>query len=174
MGSNLEGALLDQRYEIQARLASGGMSVVYRAWDNRLCRLVAIKAIREPVTNDVTRLARFRREARTAAQLRSPYIVEPYDFFKEHDDYFLVMELVDGLHLKNYILARGRLAPADALLIGEQVCLALSVAHQHGFLHRDIKPQNILLDRSGNVKLADFGIVRVVAARGLTTEGIVL
>jgi eukaryotic-like serine/threonine-protein kinase len=174
MGSNFDGTLLDERYEIQARLASGGMAVVYRAWDTRLCRPVAIKAIRESATDDVTRLARFRREARTAAQLHSPYIVEPYDFFKEHDGYFLVMELVDGLHLKNYILARGRLAPADALLIGEQVCLALSAAHQHGFLHRDIKPQNILLDRSGNVKLADFGIVRVVAARGLTTEGIVL
>ena len=174
MGSDFEGALLDERYEIQARLASGGMSVVYRAWDNRLCRPVAIKAIRESEVSDVTRLARFRREARTAAQLRSPYIVEPYDFFKEHDEYFLVMELVDGLHLKNYILARGRLAPADALLICEQVCLALTEAHQHGFLHRDIKPQNILLDPSGNVKLADFGIVRVVAARALTTEGIVL
>jgi serine/threonine protein kinase len=174
MGSNFEGALLGERYEIQELLAAGGMAVVYRGWDNRLCRPVAIKVIRESETNDVTRLARFRREARTTAQLRSPYIVEPYDFFNEHDDYFLVMELVDGLHLKNYILARGRLASADALLIGEQVCLALTEAHQHGFLHRDIKPQNILLDRSGNVKLADFGIVRVAAARSLTTEGIVL
>jgi serine/threonine protein kinase len=168
------GTLLAGRYGVQARLAAGGMAVVYRAWDYRLSRPVAIKSLRDADQKDLTHIARFRREARTAAQLHSPYIVESYDFFHERDGYYLVMELVEGLNLKNYILARGRLAAADALLIAEQVCLALMEAHRHGFLHRDIKPQNILLDQFGNVKLADFGIALVATARALTTEGIVL
>ena len=174
MELNSDGTLLAGRYRVQARLAVGGMAVVYRAWDYRLSRPVAIKALRDTDQNNVTHIARFRREARTAAQLHSRYIVESYDFFRERESYYLVMELVEGLQLKNYIHARGRLAAADALLIAEQVCLALTEAHRHGFLHRDIKPQNILLDQSGNVKLADFGIARVAAARALTTEGIVL
>jgi serine/threonine-protein kinase len=130
--------------------------------------------LRDADQQDVTHIVRFRREARAAALLHSPYIVESYDFFCEASHYFMAMELVEGLHLKNYIVARGKLASADALLIAEQVCLALVAAHELGFLHRDIKPQNILLDSSGNAKLADFGIVHIAAARGLTTDGIVL
>jgi eukaryotic-like serine/threonine-protein kinase len=174
MGLNLEGALLAERYEIQTRLASGGMSVVYRAWDRHLLRPLAIKVLRDADESDVTRIARFRREARVASLLHSPYIVESYDFFFEAAHYFMAMELVEGPHLKSYIVARGKLASDDALLIAEQVCLALVEAHELGFLHRDIKPQNILLDSSGSAKLADFGIVRIAAARGLTTDGIVL
>src|SRR5215469_5877642 len=174
MGLNLEGALLAGRYEIQTRLASGGMSDLYRAWDRRLLRPTAIKMLRNADQQDVTRIARFRREARAASLLHSPYIVESYDFFCEDAHYFMSMELVEGPHLKNYIVARGKLASEDALLIAEQVCLALVEAHELGLLHRDIKPQNILLDSSGNAKLADFGIVRIVAEGGLTTDGIVL
>ncbi len=174
MGLNLEGALLAERYQVHTRLAAGGMSVVYRGWDTRLCRPVAIKILRETDQPDVTDIARFRREARAAAVLHSPYIVESYDFFCEDSHYYMAMELVQGPHLKQYIFARGKLAPADALLIAEQVCLALMEAHEHGFLHRDIKPQNILLDRSGNAKLADFGIVHIAAANALTNDGIVL
>jgi eukaryotic-like serine/threonine-protein kinase len=174
MGLNLEGSLLAERYEIQARLASGGMSVVYRAWDRHLLRPLAIKVLRDSDQLDVARIARFRREAHVASLLHSPYIVESYDFFCEAAHYFMAMELIEGPHLKSYIMARGKLASDDALLIAEQVCLALVEAHALGFLHRDIKPQNILLDSSGNAKLADFGIVHIAAARGLTTDGIVL
>lgn len=174
MGLNIEGALLAGRYQVDTRLAAGGMSVVYRAWDTRLCRPVAIKVLRDGDHEDITRIARFRREARAAALLHSPYIVESYDFFAQDAHYFMAMELVDGPHLKKYILARGRLAPVDSLLIAEQICLALVEAHEHGFLHRDIKPQNILLDQSGNAKLADFGIVHMADARSLTSDGIVL
>ncbi|MGO8949889.1 MAG: protein kinase domain-containing protein, partial [Ktedonobacterales bacterium] len=174
MGLNFEGTLLAERYQVRTRLAAGGMSVVYRAWDNRLCRPVAIKVLREVEQEDITRIARFRREAHAAALLHSPYIVESYDFFSQDNHYFMAMELVDGPHLKKYILARGRLAPVDSLLIAEQICLALVEAHGHGFLHRDIKPQNILLDNTGNAKLADFGIVHMADVRGLTSDGIVL
>ena len=174
MATNFEGVLLAGRYEVVQHIATGGMSVVYRAWDHRLRRPVAVKMLRDSDQLAVTHIARFRREARTAALLHSPFAVESYDFFEEQGHYFLVMELVEGTHLKNYIIARGRMAVPDALLIAEQVCEALAVAHEHGFLHRDIKPQNILLDPSGNAKLADFGIVHVAAARSLTTDGIVL
>jgi len=129
MGQNLEGTLLAGRYEIQDRLASGGMSVVYRAWDQHLLRKVAIKVLRATDPQDVTNVTRFRREARVASLLHSPYIVESYDFFCEAAHYFMVMELVEGPHLKSYIVARGKLASADALLIAEQVYLSLGVAH---------------------------------------------
>ena len=174
MATNLEGALLAERYQVHTRLAAGGMSVVYRAWDTHLCRPVAIKALRSDSPGSSAEIARFRREAHAAALLQSPYIVESYDFFRQDRRYFMAMEFVEGPHLKQYILARGKLAPVDALLIAEQVCLGLEEAHAHGFLHRDIKPQNILLDSSGNAKLADFGIVHIAAAHHLTSEGIVL
>jgi hypothetical protein len=170
----LEGTTVGGRYELRTHLATGGMSAIFRGWDHRLARPVAIKLLRPSEHAEPQAIERFRREARTAASLVSPHIVEVYDFFEEHDAHYLVMELVEGQDLKRHIIERGPLPPAEALAIGAQVCRALRVAHAQGFIHRDIKPQNVLLTPTGEAKLADFGIVYVPRARGFTAGGIVL
>lgn len=174
MWTALEGMTVAARYKLQDHLATGGMAAVFRAWDHRLNRPVAVKVLRqlndaEPVANE-----RFRREARAAAALLSPYIVEVYDFFEECGCYYLVMELVDGINLKQHIVQRCVLSPTEALPIVIQVCRALEVAHERDFIHRDIKPQNILLAPCGTVKLTDFGIVHIAHARSFTASGMVL
>ncbi len=174
MAAALEGTTVGRRYEIRRHLAAGGMSLVYRGWDHRLNRPVAIKMLRQFEDLRPRDVLRFRREARTAAMLHCPQIVEVYDFFEEEDGSYLVMELVEGVNLKERLARSGPLPPAEALSIAAEVCEALDCAHARGFIHRDIKPQNILLADTGAVKLTDFGIVHVADATHFTTTGMVL
>jgi serine/threonine protein kinase len=184
--SEYEGALIAGRYEIREHIATGGMASVFKTWDHRVERLVAIKILRSLDKNDLRTVERFRREARAAAQLAHPNAVTIYDFVEEFGQYFLVMEYIHGPTLKQLIGQRRHLLAHETLEIAAQVCAVLQVAHARGFIHRDIKPQNIMLAASGTpanvansannllVKLTDFGIVRVAEEAGLTNSGIVL
>lgn len=174
MWTALEGVTVASRYELRAHLATGGMAAVFRGWDHRLCRPVAVKVLHQLESADPSDIERFRREARSTAALQSPYIVDVYDFFRDDGCYYLVMELIEGINLKEHLARNGPLAPEDGFPIAIQVCRALQVAHSHGFIHRDIKPQNILLEPSGLAKLADFGIVHIPRARSFTSSGMVL
>lgn len=170
----LEGVTVAGRYELQEYLANGGMATVYRAWDHRLARPVAVKVLRQLEDADPFAVERFRREAHAAAALRSPYIVEVYDFLEEDGCHYLVMELVEGINFKREIVERGPLPAAHVVAVAIQVCRAIQAAHEHGFIHRDIKPQNVLLAPSERAKLTDFGIVHISQASSFTTTGIVL
>jgi len=183
--SQFEGTLIAGRYEIREHVATGGMASVFKTWDRRVERIVAIKVLRTLDKNDLRAVERFRREARAAAALAHPNAVTIYDFVEELDQYFLVMEYIQGPTLKQLIGQRHQLQPREALEIAAQVCAVLQVAHERRFIHRDIKPQNIMLASSGAtgggigaggilVKLTDFGIVRVAEEQGLTASGIVL
>lgn len=174
MWNALEGVTIGGRYELQSYLATGGMAAVYRAWDHRLARPVAVKVLRQLDDAEPLAIERFRREARATAALRSPYIVEVYDFFEEDGCHYLIMELVAGINFKQQIVERGPLPPAHVVAVAMHVCRALQAAHDHGFIHRDIKPQNILLAPDGTAKLTDFGIVHIAQASSFTTGGIVL
>jgi serine/threonine-protein kinase len=160
------------------------MASVFKTWDHRVERIVAIKILRSLDKNDQRAVERFKLEARAAAALAHPNAVTIYDFVEEMDQYYLVMEYIHGPTLKQLIGQRRQLQPREAIEIAAQVCSVLQVAHARGFIHRDIKPQNIMLAWSGGtsslsdggawVKLTDFGIVRVAEAAGLTNSGIVL
>jgi hypothetical protein len=174
MWSSLEGLVVGGRYELGGHIATGGMAVVFKGWDHRVERPVAIKMLRqlEHATSDA--VSRFQREAHAVATLNHPNVVRAYDFFEEHGCAYLVMELVDGPNLKQWLRHHGRLQQVEAIEIAEQVCAALAAAHARGFIHRDIKPQNILLDPSGPAKVADFGIVHIRRGATLTADGMVL
>src|SRR6266480_1730911 len=162
------------------------MASVFKTWDHRVERIVAIKVLRSLDKNDSRAVERFRREARAAAALAHPNAVTIYDFVEEVGQYFLVMEYIHGPTLKQLIGQRRQLQARETIEIAAQVCAVLQVAHARGFIHRDIKPQNIMLVWSGGnsggglsdggawVKLTDFGIVRVAETAGLTNSGIVL
>src|SRR5579875_1177006 len=161
------------------------MASVFKTWDHRVERIVAIKVLRSLDKNDLRAVERFRREARAAAALAHPNAVTIYDFVEEMGQYFLVMEYIQGPTLKQLIAQRRQLQAREAIEIANQVCAVLQVAHARGFIHRDIKPQNIMLALSTGVagglseggawvKLTDFGIVRVAEDAGLTNSGIVL
>src|SRR5438876_325960 len=184
--NQFEGTLIAGRYEIREHIATGGMASVFKTWDHRVERIVAIKILRSLDKNDARAVERFRREARAAAALAHPNAVTIYDFVEESGQYFLVMEYIHGPTLKQLVGQRRQLQPREAIEIAAQVCSVLQVAHARGFIHRDIKPQNIMLTWSGGgnggslgdggawVKLTDFGIVRVAEDAGLTNSGIVL
>jgi len=184
--NQFEGTLIAGRYEIREHIATGGMASVFKTWDHRVERIVAIKVLRSLDKNDSRAVERFRREARAAAALGHPNAVTIYDFVEEAGQYFLVMEYIHGPTLKQLIGQRRQLQAREAIEIAAQVCAVLQVAHTRGYIHRDIKPQNIMLAWSGGnaagglgdggawVKLTDFGIVRVAETAGLTNSGIVL
>ena len=177
MLNQFEGTLIAGRYEIRSHIATGGMASVFKTWDHRVERIVAIKVLRSLDKSDLRAVERFRREARAAAALAHPNAVTIYDFVEEMGQYFLVMEYIPGPTLKQVIGQQHQLPAREVLDIAAQVCAVLQVAHMRGFIHRDIKPQNIMLTSSGTgnlVKLTDFGIVRVVEDAGLTNSGIVL
>src|SRR5215469_4449353 len=181
-----DGRLIGGRYEVREHIATGGMASVFKTWDHRVERFVAIKVLRSLDKNDLKAVERFRREARAAASLVHSNAVTIFDFFEETGQYYLVMEYIHGPTLKQLIGQRRHLHPHETLEIASQVCSVLQVAHNRGFIHRDIKPQNIMLASSGAsinnsvgagnllVKLTDFGIVRVAEEAGLTNSGIVL
>lgn len=163
--------LIAGRYELLGRLGTGGAATVYRARDVRLDRTVAVKVLHEQLASDPDFLARLQREARVAASLNHPNVVDVYDYGAEGDTAYIVMPFVGGGSLKERILAQGRLTATEATDIARQVLSALAAAHANGLVHRDVKPQNVLLTTDGIVKLADFGIVHMPAQAELTQQG---
>ena len=155
-----EQRLLGGRYLLRDKVGTGGMATVYRAQDQVLDRTVAVKIMLPQYAGDATFAARFKQEAQAAAGLSSPYIVGVYDWGKDGDTYYIVMEYLRGTDLKSGIRSHGALDPKKVAQIGSQICGALSVAHKHEIIHRDIKPQNIMVLPDGNIKVMDFGIAR--------------
>ncbi|HET6500454.1 MAG TPA: Stk1 family PASTA domain-containing Ser/Thr kinase [Amycolatopsis sp.] len=177
--TGLAGTLLERRYRVDSLLARGGMSSVYRGTDTRLDRPVAIKIMDPRFADDRSFVERFEREARSAARLHHPNIVTVHDQGVDGEHAFLVMELVEGGTLRDLLDQRGRLDGALALTVTEQMLEALSAAHEAGLVHRDVKPENVLIGRTGTppvgvVKVADFGLVRAVASSGATSSSVIL
>lgn len=161
--ANIEkGTVFGDRYIVQSQVGTGGMATVYRGIDNVLDRPVAIKVMLPQYANDPAFAQRFKQEAQAAAALQNPYIVQVYDWGRDNatGTYYIVMEYLRGTDLKTGIRSHGALAPRKVAQIGAQVCSALSVAHAHDIIHRDIKPQNIMIQPSGDAKVMDFGIAR--------------
>lgn len=152
--------VLGGRYTVLDKIGIGGMATVYRGMDNVLGRQVAIKTMLPQYAADPSFAARFKQEAQAAAALQSPYIVGIYDWGKDDDTYYIVMEYLRGTDLKSGIRKHGALDCRKVAQIGSQICQALSVAHKHDIIHRDIKPQNIMVQPDGNIKVMDFGIAR--------------
>ena len=157
---SMTGKVLNNRYEIGERIGVGGMAEVYSAQDNVLGRIVAVKVMLSQFAEDDDFARRFRQEAAAAANLQSPYIVNVYDWGHDAGTYFIVMEYVRGSDLKSAVKQRGAINQRKVAEIGAQVCQALQVAHSQDIVHRDIKPQNIMIQPDGNVKVMDFGIAR--------------
>jgi eukaryotic-like serine/threonine-protein kinase len=172
--SALVGTLLNGRYRLDAQVGSGGMSTVYRAFDSTLERRVAIKLMHRDIAGDHDQLERFRREARAVAQLSHPHIVGVIDAGEEDGRPYIVFEYVEGETLKDRIRRLGRLPVDEAIAYAIEIARALSAAHARGIVHRDVKPQNVLVDEEGSAKVTDFGIARSMDDSGLTAEGRVL
>ena len=169
----MEQRVLGGRYLLKDKVGTGGMATVYRAQDQVLDRTVAVKIMLPQYAGDATFAARFKQEAQAAAGLSSPYIVGVYDWGKDGDTYYIVMEYLRGTDLKGGIKSHGALDPKKVAQIGSQISSALSVAHKHEIIHRDIKPQNIMVLRDGSVKVADFGIACLAnSANTLTQEAL--
>ncbi len=172
----LVGRVLDGRYRVGPRLARGGMATVYEALDSRLDRTIALKVMHPALAEDGDFVSRFIREAKSAARLSHPNVVAVYDQGADAGHVFLAMELVSGRTLRDLIRERGRLTPRHALEVLEPMLAALGAAHQAGIVHRDVKPENVLLSDDGRVKVADFGLARAVsgAASQTATTGILM
>jgi serine/threonine-protein kinase len=170
----LVGRLLESRYAVEAFIAHGGMASVYLATDTRLDRRVAVKVLHAHLSDDDETVARFEREARAAARLSHPDVVAVYDQGTEGGRAYLVMEYVPGANLRQIIRSRGRLSPAEALAVMDHVLAALAAAHRAGLVHRDVKPENVLVTADGRVKVADFGLARAITGTTVTTSGSVL
>jgi serine/threonine-protein kinase len=170
----LVGRLLEARYAVEAFIAHGGMASVYVATDTRLDRRVAVKVLHAHLSDDRETVARFEREARAAARLSHPDVVAVYDQGTDNGRPFLVMEFVPGATLRQIVRDRGKLSTAEAVAVMDHVLAALAVAHSAGLVHRDVKPENVLVTADGRVKVADFGLARAVAGSTVTTTGSVL
>lgn len=174
----LEGALLDGRYRVGTRIATGGTSTVYRGLDERLDRPVACKVMDLRYAGDQQFLTRFQLEARAVARLKDPALVAVYDqgFGTPHDpgQPFLIMELVEGGTLRELLNERGPMPPHAVVAVLRPVLGALGIAHRAGLVHRDVKPENILISDDGEVKVVDFGLVRALAAAGITSTNVIL
>ena len=170
--NNMIGKMLDNRYELLEVIGSGGMAIVYKAKCHRLNRLVAVKVLKSDLAEDADFRRRFRDESQAVAMLSHPNIVSVYDVSRGETEY-IVMELIDGITLKQYMEKRGQLNWREALHFITQIMKALAHAHSRGIIHRDIKPQNIMVLRDGSVKVADFGIACLAnSANTLTQEAL--
>jgi serine/threonine protein kinase len=170
----LLGALLDNRYRVESRIAAGGMSTVYRGRDIRLDRPVALKVMDPRYATDQQFLARFQREARAIARLKDPGLVAIYDQGNDASHPFLVMELIEGGTLRELLRERGPMPPHAVAAVLRPVLSGLGVAHRAGLVHRDVKPENVLISNDGEVKLVDFGLVRATAEAGITSASVIL
>ncbi len=172
--STILGTTLSGRYRLEARIGAGGMSTVYRAQDETLQRHVAVKLMHREVASDSDQLERFRREARAVAQLSHPHIVGVIDAGEDENRPYIVFEYVDGETLKERIRRLGRLPVPEAVAYSIEIARALGAAHARHIVHRDVKPQNVLIDEEGSAKVTDFGIARTRDEEGLTADGRVL
>jgi eukaryotic-like serine/threonine-protein kinase len=172
--STLVGMQLSGRYRLDAQIGAGGMSTVYRAFDQTLERRVAIKLMHREIASDSDQLERFRREARAVAQLSHPHIVGVIDAGEDEGRPYIVFEFVEGETLKERIRRMGRLPMEEAIAYAIEIARALGCAHAHQIVHRDVKPQNVLIDEEGSAKVTDFGIARTLDQEGLTADGRVL
>ena len=170
----LLGARLERRYRIDALIARGGMSSVYLGMDLRLDRPVAVKVMDPRYSADQEFLSRFEFEARSVARLKDPGLVPVYDQGVDGDYAFLVMELVEGGTLRELLRERGPMPPHAAAAVAIPVLGGLGAAHAHGLVHRDVKPENVLISENGEVKVVDFGLVRAIAAAGITSNSVIL
>src|SRR5215207_5648435 len=168
------GEVIAGRYELQELVGTGGMSNVYRAHDRLLERTVALKLLHDRYSDDDEYVERFRREARAAARLSHPNIVTVIDRGEQDGRQFIVFEHIAGENLKQLVRTSGPLPIRQAIDLALQVGRALSFAHEHGLVHRDVKPQNVLLNGDGRAKVTDFGIARTMDVDGVTQSGIVL
>jgi eukaryotic-like serine/threonine-protein kinase len=168
------GALLDTRYRVGSPIATGGMSTVYRGVDTRLDRPVAVKIMDARFAGDPAFRMRFEREARSAARIDHPAVVDVYDQGMDNDQLFLVMELVDGGTLRDVLRARGALGVPAAFAVMEQVLAGLAEAHRLGMVHRDVKPENVLISEAREAKVADFGLAVAAAQAGASHAGTIL
>jgi eukaryotic-like serine/threonine-protein kinase len=172
--SSLLGTTLNGRYRLEERIASGGMSTVYRALDETLERQVAVKLMHREVASDSDQLERFRREARAVAQLSHPHIVGVIDAGEDDGRPYIVLEYVAGETLKHRIRRYGQLPIPEAVAYAIEIGRGLDAAHAHHIVHRDVKPQNVLIDDEGTAKVTDFGIARTLEEKGLTADGRVI
>ena len=165
-----KGMYLQDRYEILEPVGAGGMSDVYKAKDHVLNREVAIKVLKKEFTEDMSFVTKFRREAQSAAVLEHPNIVNIYDVGSEDGLYFIIMEYIEGITLKSYIERKERLNYKEVLSIAIQVGRGIQAAHEKGIIHRDIKPQNVIISKEGKVKVTDFGIAKAVSSNTINAE----
>lgn len=164
------GAVISGRYEIIEKVGTGGMADVYRAKDHRLNRYVAVKILKNEYSEDAKFVTKFRQEAQAIACLSHPNIVGVYDVGQEQDMHYIVMEFVDGITLKKYIEQKGKLSVREAVGIGLQIANGLEAAHANHIIHRDIKPQNILISKDGTAKVSDFGIAKAASSNTITAN----
>ena len=159
-----EGVFLGKRYEILGRIGSGGMADVYKGKDHKLNRFVAIKVLKSDYRSDETFIKKFLSEAQAAAGLMHPNVVNVYDVGQDRGLYYMVMELVEGITLKDYIEKKGKLSAKETISIAIQMVTGIQAAHNCHIIHRDIKPQNIIISKEGKVKVTDFGIARATTS----------
>ena len=164
------GMLIGDRYEILDKIGTGGMSDVYKAKDHKLNRFVAVKVLKQEFNENTNFVSKFRVEAQAAAGLMHPNIVNVYDVGEEDGIYYIVMELVEGITLKNYIEKKSRLSIKEAISIAIQVSMGIEAAHNNHIIHRDIKPQNIMISKDGKVKVTDFGIAKAATSNTITSN----
>ncbi len=164
------GMMIGDRYEILEKIGTGGMSDVYKAKDHKLNRFVAVKVLKQEFSENANFVSKFRIEAQAAAGLMHPNIVNVYDVGEEGDNHYIVMELVDGITLKKYIEKKARLSVKEAVSIAIQVSMGIEAAHNNHIIHRDIKPQNIIISKEGKVKVTDFGIAKAATSNTITSN----
>ena len=164
------GMMLGDRYEILEKIGTGGMSDVYKAKDHKLNRFVAVRVLKQEFSENTNFVSKFRVEAQAAASLMHPNIVNVYDVGEENGVHYIVMELVEGITLKKYIEKKARLSVKEAVSIAIQACMGLEAAHNNHIIHRDIKPQNIIISKEGKVKVTDFGIAKAATSNTITSN----
>lgn len=164
------GMMIGDRYEILEKIGTGGMSDVYKAKDNKLNRFVAVKVLKQEFSENANFVSKFRTEAQAAAGMMHPNIVNVYDVGEEGGIYYIVMELVEGITLKKYIEKKSRLSIKETISIAIQVSMGIEAAHNNHIIHRDIKPQNIMISKEGKVKVTDFGIAKAVSSNTITSN----
>ena len=164
------GMIIAERYEIVGKIGTGGMADVYKAMDHKLNRFVAVKVLKPEFREDTTFIKKFKSEAQAAAGLTHPNIVNVFDVGDDGGVYYIVMELIEGITLKEYISKKGRLSIKEATSIAIQVSMGLEAAHSHGIVHRDVKPQNIIISTDGKVKVTDFGIARAASSNTISSN----
>ena len=164
------GMIIAERYEIVGKIGTGGMADVYKAMDHKLNRFVAVKVLKPEFREDTTFIKKFISEAQAAAGLTHPNIVNVFDVGDDGGVYYIVMELIEGITLKEYISKKGKLSIKEATSIAIQVSMGLEAAHSHGIVHRDVKPQNIIISTDGKVKVTDFGIARAASSNTISSN----